>query len=263
MNKILDIKSKDNSIYKQTKKLLMKKNRDQTGQYLIEGNNLLKEAIDNGVSILGIFLKDDYETKNSEFLSTEQTLESIPTYRLDGRLFDDLSDTTTSQGIIGIVKKTEAKPFPNKGNIVVLDRLQDPGNIGTIIRTAEAAGYVGVAILKGSGDVYSSKVVRGAAGSLFRMPLFFFDTREEFLESKTASGRKLVATSLKAERYYYEEDIIRDIALIIGNEGAGIDPLLEEKCDVSIKIPMKGNMDSLNVAVAAGILMYESVRSKE
>lgn len=261
MSIILDITSRENSLYKQTKKLLGKKTRDGLGQYLIEGNNLMKEALDHKAPILYIILRRDYDIENSRVFQERQIPEQISIYKLESHLFDDLADTITSQGIIGIVEKPEPKPFPTDGNIVVFDRLQDPGNIGTIIRTAEAAGYVGVVILKGTGDVFSPKVVRGAAGSLFRMPLLFFESREEFLGSPTAKDRRLVATSLKASRYYYQEDISRRIALIIGNEGQGIDPLLEKKCDISIKIPMKGNMDSLNVAVAAGILMYESMRS--
>lgn len=262
MNKIIDINSRENSVYKQTKKLLGKKTRDQLGQYLIEGNNLLEEALNHEVPILYIILRKDYDVKGSRAFHQCQIPEGIAIYQLDNYLFDDLADTMTSQGIIGVVKKPERKPISEHGNIVVFDRLQDPGNIGTIIRTAEAAGYVGVAILKGTGDVFSPKVVRGAAGSLFRMPLLFFETREDFLISEVAKKRRLVATSLTANRYYYQEDITQNVALIIGNEGQGIDLLLEKQCDISIKIPMKGNMDSLNVAVAAGILMYESMRNK-
>ena len=266
MNKIIDINSRENSVYKQTKKLLMKKTRDQLGQYFIEGNNLMEEALNNQVQILHIMLRSDYDIEDSRLFQEGKTVkkisERIPMYRVESYLFDDLADTTTSQGIIAVVKKPESEHFPAEGNIVVLDRLQDPGNIGTIIRTAEASGYVGVVILKGTGDVFSPKVVRSAAGSLFRVPLLFFSGRQEFLNSQEAATRRLVATSLKASRYYYEEDLTRNIALIIGNEGQGIDPILEEKCDISIKIPMKGSMDSLNVAVAAGILMYESMRSK-
>lgn len=266
MDMIVEISSKENSIYKQTKKLLMKKNRDQTGQYIIEGNNLMEEALSNQVSILWLIIRSDYVMKDHAFFQRGEKfgniLESMPIYRLESSLFDDLTDTTNSQGIIAVVKKNQAEAFLKHGNIVILDRLQDPGNIGTIIRTAEAAGYVGVGVLKGSGDVYSPKVVRGAAGSLFRIAILFFESREDFLNSKARGERRLVATSLKAKRYYYQEDITQNIALIIGNEGQGIDPLLEKQCDISIKIPMRGNMDSLNVAVAAGILMYESIRSK-
>ncbi len=262
MNKILDITSRDNPLYKQTKKLLGKKTRDGLGRYLIEGNNLMEEALNYEAPILYIILRNDYDIQNSRVFQRKQIPGQINIYMLESHLFDDLADTITSQGIIGVVEKPETKSFPTDGNIVVFDRLQDPGNIGSIIRTAEAAGYVGVGILKGTGDVFSPKVVRGAAGSLFRMPILFFESREDFLASPAAKERRLVASSLKAKRYYYQEDISRRIALIIGNEGQGIDPLLEEQCDISIKIPMKGNMDSLNVAVAAGILMYESMRNK-
>lgn len=263
MNKILEIKSPENPIYKETKKLLAKKTRDKLGQYLIEGNKLVEEALNHEVPLTYIIVAGAYEIESSRIFREALIPGHVPVYRLENNLFNDLADTVTSQGIMGIVSKTHIQDLPDYGNIVVFDRLQDPGNIGTIIRTAEAAAYVGVAILKGTGDIFSPKVVRGAAGSLFRIPLVFFDSWEDFLASKAAKGRLLVATSLRASRYYYQENIRENIALIIGNEGQGIDPILEEKCDISIKIPMKGNMDSLNVAVAAGILMYESVRGKE
>lgn len=263
MNNILRIKSRENPIYKQTKKLLGKKTRDKLGQYLIEGTKLVEEALSYEVPLLYIIVAGDYDLEASRVFQEGFIPDHVPVYRLENYLFDDLADTITSQGIMGVVSKIHTQDLPDGGNIVVFDRLQDPGNIGTIIRTAEAAAYVGVAILKGTGDIFSPKVVRGAAGSLFRIPLVFFDSWEDFIASKAAKDRLLVATSLKANRYYYQEDIRENIALVIGNEGQGINPLLEKNCDISIKIPMKGNMDSLNVAVAAGILMYESVRGKE
>ena len=146
------------------------------------------------------------------------------------------------------------------GNFVVLDRLQDPGNIGTILRTADAAGYSLAIVLKGTADVFSSKVVRAATGSLFRMPVVFMDSVDELMEFTRAAGKKLVATCFDTDRYYYDENLKENIALIIGNEGSGISRELIECSDLKIKIPMHGNIESLNASVAAGILMYEAVR---
>ena len=146
------------------------------------------------------------------------------------------------------------------GNFVVLDRLQDPGNIGTILRTADAAGYKLAVVMKGTADVFSPKVVRAATGSLFRMPVVFMDSEEELLEFTRAAGKKTVATCFDTDLYYYDVNLKENIALIIGNEGNGISETLIASSDVKIKIPMHGNIESLNASVAAGILMYEAVR---
>lgn len=185
---------------------------------------------------------------------------------LDEKLFDRLAQTETSQGVLAIVAKpeTDAGDFASaSGNFVVLDRLQDPGNIGTILRTADAAGYRLAVVMKGTADIFSPKVVRAATGSLFRMPVVFMDSNPELVEFTRAAGKKLVATCFDTERCYFDEDLTDNIALVIGNEGNGICKEIIESSDVKIKIPMHGNIESLNASVAAGILMYEAVRGKK
>ena len=185
---------------------------------------------------------------------------------MDAGIFDKLAQTVTSQGILAIVAKEAARKedFINLlgSNFIVLDRLQDPGNIGTILRTADAAGYKLAILMKGTADVYAPKVVRAATGSLFRMPVVSMASAKELAEFTGAAGKKLTATCLDARRWYYDEDLTHDIALIIGNEGNGISRDLIESSDIQIKIPMQGNIESLNAAVAAGVLMYEAMRGK-
>ena len=182
-------------------------------------------------------------------------------------MFKNIAQTKTSQGVIAAVRRPVVSPEDivgsgGPGNFVVLDRLQDPGNIGTIIRTADAAGYDLVIAVKGTADVFSPKTVRAAAGSLFRIPVLFVDTEEELPRFTRAAGKKLTAASPSGSRYYYEEDLSRDIALIVGNEGNGVSRSLMEKADMKIRIPMSGTIESLNASVAAAILMYETVRAK-
>ena len=251
------ISSKDNKIFRLCQQLSQKKYRDKLGLYLIEGENLLEEAVKNGAEIKTVLARPDY---GGCFFGTEDKV-----FSLDDNLFRQLAQTETSQGIIAIVAKPESSParFLDEGgggNFVVLDRLQDPGNIGTILRTADAAGYSLAIVLKGTADVFSSKVVRAATGSLFRMPVVFMDSVDELMEFTRAAGKKLVATCFDTDRYYYDENLKENIALIIGNEGNGISRELIEGSDLKIKIPMHGNIESLNASVAAGILMYEAVR---
>ena len=279
-----EITSKDNRIFKSFEQLLQKKYRDRSGEYLIEGENLVAEAIRNGAEIRTIFVRADRAEDYADLVASAMAdagslagqTHRPSAFSLAEALFDRLSQTETSQGIIASVRKPEHRKqeflgpdargasgrggSAPRGNFLVLDRLQDPGNIGTIIRTADAAGYKLVIALKGTADIFSSKTVRAATGSLFRMPVVFMDSNQELVEFTRAAGKKLVATCFDTDRYYYDENLTDNIALIIGNEGNGICQELIESSDLRIKIPMHGNIESLNASVAAGILMYESVR---
>ena len=254
-----EIRSKDNKIWKRCEQLTMRKYRDRSGLYLIEGENLLDEAIRNHVRIETVLVREDCQKALPPQAADKAFL-------LDARLFDKLAQTVTSQGILAVVAKAEVRKEDFIGlpgsNFIVLDRLQDPGNIGTILRTADAAGYRLAILMKGTADVYAPKVVRAATGSLFRMPVVSMASTEELVEFTRAAGKKLTATCLDAQRCYYDEDLTHDIALVIGNEGSGVAPALIESSELRIKIPMQGNIESLNAAVAAGVLMYEAMRGK-
>ena len=254
-----EIRSKDNKIWKRCEQLTMRKYRDRSGLYLIEGENLLDEAIRNHVRIETVLVREDCQKALPPAAADKAFL-------LDARLFDKLAQTVTSQGILAVVAKAEVRKEDFIGlpgsNFIVLDRLQDPGNIGTILRTADAAGYRLAILMKGTADVYAPKVVRAATGSLFRMPVVSMASTEELVEFTRAAGKKLTATCLDAQCCYYDEDLTHDIALVIGNEGSGVAPALIESSELRIKIPMQGNIESLNAAVAAGVLMYEAMRGK-
>lgn len=258
-----EISSKNNQIFKSFQKLETKKYRDRFGLYLIEGENLIEEAYKNGAVIRQILIRMGDE---SRFMKPWMDEDSV--YVTEPKLFDQLAKTQTSQGIIASVKKPEfsLEDFADRnrrkssGNFVVLDRLQDPGNIGTIIRTADAAGYELVIAMKGTADIYAPKVVRAATGSLFRIPIAYVEDNDQLVAFAHKAGKRLAATCLDGSRFYYEENLKEDIALIVGNEGNGISRELIEKSDVKIKIPMHGNIESLNASVAAAIIMYESVR---
>ena len=287
------ITSKDNKIFRSFEQLLQKKYRDQRGEYLIEGENLIVEAIKTGQELRTILVRADRADDYAELIDdacglaadgTHGTAVAARTnaFSIAENLFDKLSQTETSQGIIASVRKQDfdkedfleckcsdpdgdssESSIDRGGNFLVLDRLQDPGNIGTIIRTADAAGYRLVIAMKGTADIYSPKTVRAATGSLFRMPVVFMDSSTELVEFTRAAGKKLVATCFDTDSYYFDEDLTEDIALVIGNEGNGISQEIIESSDLRIKIPMHGNIESLNASVAAGILMYEAVLGRK
>lgn len=283
-----EIASDSNRQYKLFQKLATKKYRDRYGLYLIEGENLIREAVQNGAKIDSVIVRDDAAEKylradgllamagelpaGSSRPAADAAQTAGPqseTFVLSGRLFAALALTETSQGVLAAVRMPQLS-LANIGpdhlkpgsNVLVLDRLQDQGNIGTVIRTADAAGYKAVIALKGTADLFAPKTVRAAAGSLFRVRLALAETEEELLRFTRAAGKKLAAACPAGSRYYYEEDLSHDIALVLGNEGNGISGSLLEKADVKIKIPMSGSIESLNVAAAAAILMYEAVRGR-
>ena len=199
-----EIRSKDNRIVKRCEQLSMRKYRDQFGLYLIEGENLLAEAVKNHARIETVLLREGCQKSLPPQVADR-------TFLVDARIFDKLAQTVTSQGILAIVAKEAARKedFINLpgSNFIVLDRLQDPGNIGTILRTADAAGYKLAILMKGTADVYAPKVVRAATGSLFRMPVVSMASAKELAEFTGAAGKKLTATCLDARRWYYDEDL--------------------------------------------------------
>lgn len=251
-----EIHSKDNRIFKECQKLSQKKYRDREGRYLIEGFNLMREVPPEDLCCM--ILREGVSADG---------LPDADTYVLDGKLFDRLAQTETSQGVIAVVRRQEwtveklqARTRQNS-NFVVLDRLQDPGNIGTIIRTAEGAGYAAVIAVKGTADIYSPKTIRAAAGSVFRIPIVHVEDGRELGSLAASLGKKLVVTSLDTDTLYFDADLSEGIALVIGNEGGGVSRELLEMADVRVRIPMEGSLESLNASVAAGILMYEARRA--
>lgn len=254
------ISSKENSTYKSLIKLKKKKHRDETGTYIIEGIKPLADALNAGCPVHEIFVREG----NGIGLIPEER--SFRMFELESSLFDNVSDTENSQGVVAVASsnilgKEQFAAFlreeRNKGgNIAVLDRLQDPGNVGTIIRTAEAAGYRGIILMKGTADPYSPKVARAAAGTLFRMPLMQAEDERDVVDIAGRLGKKLVVSCPEGATDCFETDLSSDIALVIGNEGRGASEEFIEKADIRVKIPMEGKIESLNAAVAAGILMY-------
>lgn len=250
------ISSRENVLYKRTTKLLRRKYRDETGLYLLEGKKPLTDALGTGIAIEKIFVCDGTDPDLPEEIVSGQDVTG-----LTRDLFEALSDTRHSQGVIAVARQRtlSGEEFCRQASgrhIVVLDRLQDPGNAGTIIRTAEAAGYAGILALKGTTDIYAPKVVRAAAGSLFRVPVMTGVTEDEAIGMMEKGGWLLVTACADAEEDCFCTAPGGPAALVIGNEGRGVSEGLNGRADLRVRIPMEGEIESLNAAVAAGILMY-------
>ena len=246
------IASKDNPTIRRCLALHSKKYRDRYGEFLVEGTKLVEEAL-HLKRVRRLLVREDRAQAFAGRLAD--------TIVMPAKLFEKIADTETAQGVAAIVAKGDGPLMPQdqESCLLVLDRLQDPGNIGTIIRTAEAAGYGGVVAIKGTADVYAPKVVRAGAGAILRIPVLYVEDEEEAAQYLAAMGKTIVCTALDAEAAFYEVDLHRGIALVIGNEGHGVSKKMQALSDKRIMIPMQGETESLNAAVAAGILMYQKV----
>lgn len=253
------ITSSQNPIIKQCTQLKKKKFRDQYDTFLVEGDKLVLEAI-NLERVKYLLVREDRVADFQEHAKKMEKAVCLPT-----SVFEKITDTITSQGVVAVVAKEVENWETVVGKdspVVVLDQLQDPGNIGTIIRTAEAAGYGSIMAIKGTGDVFSPKVVRAAAGSILRMPVIHAEDTEIAVNMLRKAGKIITVTSLDADMYFYQADLTKKTALVIGNEGHGVSSLMREQAQLKIKIPMEGQVESLNAAMAAGILMYQNVIGK-
>jgi len=240
------ITSKANSVVKNAKKLHQKKYRKTS--YLIEGWHLFEEAIQAGANIEKIFALAEYGEKLVDYPQTVLVTEEI---------LLDLADSQTPQGIVAIVQKEEEQlPDLSQGKYLFLEDVQDPGNVGTMIRTADAAGFSGVIVSSKSADIYSLKTLRSMQGSHFHLPIYRM-TSQRLLEEAKEAGIPVLATTLSKDSVDYRElPLMENFVLVMGNEGQGISSLMAESADQLVHISMKGQAESLNVAVAAGILIF-------
>ena len=255
------VESKQNTRLKALRKALSASGRDARGLIGIEGPNLLEEALRAGLRIKTVFVATESDASLDAFhLPPEIEILSLPRKLLDSAL-----STESPQPIAALVEPpdwTWAHLLKHeKSLLIVLAGLQDPGNLGTILRSAEAFGATGVISLPGTVSPWNPKAVRASAGSVFRMPLLEVSERECFEELREA-GVKIFATTVRAAQPADLVDLAGPVAFIIGNEGNGISADLAAKVDASITIPCPGPVESLNAAVAASVLLYEAARQR-
>ncbi|WP_455542629.1 TrmH family RNA methyltransferase [Intestinibacter sp.] len=255
------IKSKDNDKIKYTKSLLKTKGRNKEKKFIIEGYRILTLALECEAKLDYVFINEDFEKKeeHKKFL-TELENKGIKVYKTLNKIFLEMIDTENTQGILGVLEYKERDLVNNISQddkfVLILDRIQDPGNMGTIIRTADSAGVDAVILLKGCVDIYNPKVIRSTMGSIFDMNLIHAtqDEAVDFLKSKEFN---IVSSYLQTDNYYHETTYDGKIALVIGNEANGINDELISKSDKLVKIPIYGKAESLNAAISAAVLMYE------
>ena len=211
------------------------------------------------MEIENIIIAKDYE-KRFESFYLENNVLKIKTSILSNNLFNQIASTENPQGIIAVVKKRNYEKSIDGDFYLICDKVQDPGNLGTIIRTAHAAGVNGIILTKGTVDIYNDKTIRSTMGSIFYIPIFYDDENYNIIKTLKNEGFNLVATSLAESKNFFEEDLKGKTILAVGNEGNGISSELFELADKKVKIPMPGGAESLNVSIATSIILFEKVR---
>ena len=247
------ISSKDNETVKEIKKMKMKKYRKD--KFIIEGIKMISEAINENIDIDLIVLEEDFDCKID--------ISKYNSIIVSKKIFSDLTDVVTPQGILAIVKKKEdVKINYNAEYVIALDDIQDPGNLGTIIRTADSANLKQIIVSKGTVSAYSSKVIRSTMGAIFRVQVVEVDDLEEELMNFKKNNFEIVTTTLDGNKSIFEIDYRKKV-VVIGNEANGVRNSIQDIADYKAKIPMRGKTESLNASIATGIMIYEYVRQTE
>ena len=257
------ISSKENQFIKHIKKLKDKKYRDINNEYLIEGIKLIKEAIQEKAKIKQIVICDECEKTEAIPKDLMYEIAKHECIYVTKKLFETLTNVVEPQGILAIIGKSDSKQEINYNEdiIVALDDIQDPGNLGTILRTVDSIGLTQIIISKGTADVFNPKVIRSSMGAIFRVKVIESeDLKQTLLEIKKHKFELLV-TSLQTKKSVYDIKYKKKI-IVIGNEANGVSREIQELSDYKIKIPMLGKTESLNASVATGIILYEYVRQK-
>ncbi len=257
------ISSKDNEIIKNIRKLKEKKYRDAENVFVIEGIKLIKEAIAENAHIRQIVMCEDY-TDNAEL--DKDTLFEIAKYNLiyvTRNIINLITDVKTPQGIIAVIEKNNniRQIDYSQDIILALDGVQDPGNLGTILRTADSANLKQIILSKTCADSYNPKVVRSTMGAIFRINIIEVENLKDTLKEVQKNNFKVMVTALDTEKSVYDVDYNKKV-IVIGNEANGVSKEIQELADEKVIIPMLGKTESLNASVAAGIMIYEYVRRK-
>ncbi len=236
---------------------LLKKSRERNsaGVFVVEGRKMFEEAMSLNL-VEKAYFSESYVGKYGEISEVDHEVVS-------DSVFNSIAETVTPQGVIALVKMQRADAdelIENAKKLVLLECLQDPGNLGTILRTAEAAGMDGVIVSDDTVDVYNPKVVRSTMGAIFRVPVAVSDNLKETVKSLISRHYRVFATSLKAENTYDKADYTGRSAVLIGNEGNGLTDEITDLATDRVIIPMEGKAESLNAAVAAALMMFEMKR---
>ena len=233
------------------KSLRERKGREASDAFLVEGTRMVREALASDFPVLALLLREDY-------VPDFPLPAGVPAFTLSEHAFSAVADTRTPQGVAAVLSRRVLPPDGPK--LLALDAVQDPGNVGTIIRTADAAGFDGVLLGPECADLFSPKVLRSTMGSIFRMRFAFPADLPAALRSLRSRGYSVLSSQLDGDPFFERQGVSSSFVLIVGNEGNGVSEAVRAEATHRLRLPMCGGAESLNAAVAAGIMMYDLVR---
>lgn len=241
------------------------KERRRDGVFLAEGFKMFREAPKDWIK--EVYLSEKARGKaETESEEVWKKLEETGYEMVSDEVMSKMADTQTPQGILTVLRcpryETEELLRSPHGLFLILEDLQDPGNLGTILRTSEGAGVTGIFLSKGTVDIFNPKTVRSTMGSIYRVPFIYTEDLQEIMQKMKNNGIKTYAAHLSGEVYYAGCSFLEPTAFLIGNEGNGLSRELSNQADAYIKIPMEGQLESLNAAVATALLIYEAKRQR-
>jgi RNA methyltransferase, TrmH family len=254
--------STQNPLVKQVRRLHKAQERDREQAFLIEGTHLLQEAIAVKWPLLLVCATPDWQAAHGDLW---QQLNSQADRRelVTAKVLAAMATTVTPDGVLAVVARTNiASPQLNAKLTLMLDRLQDPGNLGTAIRTAAAAAADGLWVSNDSVDLDHPKVLRASAGQWFRLPMAKTPNLAQLITSYRQQGSQIIATGMTAAVDYWEIDFTQPTVILLGNEGSGLEPGLMKLADRVVKVPMAPAVESLNVSITAALLLYEAIRQR-
>lgn len=240
--------------------------RDELGVFVVEGPRMFAEIPRD--EIVNVYATEAFLREHDRKQDAERLFDGIRQVdTVTEEVMRAMSDTRTPQGVLAVVRQRrytfrEILSRPRRALLIILEAIQDPGNLGTILRSGEGAGVTGVIMDNRSADLFSPKVIRSTMGSIFRVPFLRTDDLLTTLSEVKKSGVRLAAAHLQGSAAYDAQDYTGPVGFLIGNEAAGLSKETAELADVRVRIPMKGQVESLNAAVAASLLMFEAARQR-
>lgn len=260
------ISSKENSVVKYLRSLSDPKSRRKERAFLVEGVKMVEEALRDTRGVSMVVASPPIVQRHGKGILKLAESRSVEVVWISERLMDAVSESKTPQPVMAAVKMgehTEEELLARSAKlIVVAHRLQDPGNLGTIIRTSEAVGASGVALTPNTVDPFNPKAVRASMGSILRLPIVPVGDFTGFIKKCRQRGFQTAATVVTGGTTHFDVDLTKPTVMILGQEGAGLSRDLPDDIDLQVRIPMAGTIDSLNVATAAAVMLYEAMRQR-
>ncbi len=254
------ITSRDNPVFKLARSLGSRKGREKTGMFLLEGVKLVIEALARPEMVETILVSEAAR----ESLVSDLARYRVPLVRISSGLAQALAETETTQGVWAICRRPEwggIEEVASLDFVLVMVQIQDPGNLGTMLRTAWAVGVQAVLLTAGSVDAFNPKVIRSAMGATFNLPVYTGVSLSD-IESLRGNGFKVLACDPRGEMSLFQSNLQGKLAIVMGNEGQGLSEDWKQAADSLIRIPLQAGVESLNVAVACGIILYEAYRQR-